>query len=103
ARRLQQARVTEVVDVFRGAAEVHQLERRIRGPDRGQLLTRVVYTSLDVVSDALLDGLDRRSRCRLGCDGKLTRALVRRGRKLRAGQLRHRRRQMQQPQRLDTD
>jgi len=74
ARRVQQARVTEVVDVFRGAAEVHQLEGRIRGPDRGQLLTQVVFNSLDVVIDALLDGLDGRRRCRLGCDGKLTRA-----------------------------
>jgi len=67
------------------------------------LLTQVVFNSLDVVIDALLDGLDGRRRCRLGCGRQLTRALAHRGRELRAGQLRHRRRQMQQPQRLDTD
>jgi hypothetical protein len=103
ARRVQQARVTEVVDVFRGAAEVHQLERRIRGPDRSQLLAYVVLNGLDVVIDALLDRLDGRRRCRLGRGCKLTRALAHRGRELRAGQLRHRRRQVQQPLRLDAD
>src|SRR6202040_1996558 len=87
ARRVQQARVTEVVDVFRGAAEVHQLERRIRSPDRSQLLAYVVFNGLDVVIDALLYRLDGRRRRRLGRGCKLTRALSHRGRELRAGQL----------------
>jgi len=33
---------------------VHQLERRIRSPDRGQLLAYVVFNGLDVVIDARL-------------------------------------------------
>ncbi len=62
ARRAQHARVGEVVDVFGGAAEMHQLEHRRGGAAGGEFLAHEVLHGLHVVVDARFDGLDGRRR-----------------------------------------
>ena len=80
ARGLQNPRVAQIVDVLGGTAEMHELERRLAGPCRRQLLTDVIFNSLDVVVGA---GFDRFHRS--GCVGiGLTRKLSRAGNHLRA-------------------
>src|SRR6186713_988128 len=58
----QHARVGEVVDVFRRAAEMHQFEHGGRGATRGELLAHEVLHGLHIVIDAAFDGFYGRCR-----------------------------------------
>ncbi len=101
---LQHARVAQIVDVFGGAAEVHQLQRCFGGAGRPQLLAHVVLDSLDIVIDAgLRCCLTASAACTGGSRDQRLGALAH-GRLQRCtGELRRGRRQVQQPVRLDAD
>ena len=82
---------------------MHELEGRIGGAGPGELLAHVVFDRLDVVVDARLDRLDGFRRGWLGRGCELACALAHRGAEVGSRQLRHGRRHVQQPLRLDAD
>ena len=100
---LQQPRIAQVVDVLRGAAEMHQLQRRAGRAGSGQLVTHEVLHCLDVVIDALIDDLDRFG----GVGPRVARqagiALEHRWRQCAGEQAQPWCRELLEPQRLDTD
>ena len=59
ARRLQHQRVADVVDVFAGAGEVHELGRRLEFGAVTEAALDPVLDRLDIVVGGLLDVLDR--------------------------------------------
>ena len=103
ARGAQHARISEVVDVFGSAAEVHQFEQRGSGAAGREFLAYEIFHGLDVVVDARLDGFH-------GCRRIITRFERQARRQLAHGlgqrlreDLRHGLRQRQQPGRFDAD
>ena len=103
ARGFQHPGVTEVVDIFRCAAEMNELERCLARAGRAQLLPDVILDGFDVVVDAGLDVLDRGGGTFIGIVRKQPGAFDNRSGQCRSGQLWHRGRQVQQPVCLDAD
>jgi hypothetical protein len=101
ARLTEEPRVAQIVDVLRGAAEVHELEGGFTRSRGRKLLAHVVLDRLDIMIDARLDGLDRRRAVRIRLAGDLTRPRARGRSQSGTVELRHRRAQMQQPRGLD--
>ncbi len=103
ARRGEKPGVTDVVDVFRRTAEVHQFECGLGCACVGKLAAYVVLDGLHVMIDGGLDGLDSfgRIRWRLVC--KLGGAAADLGRQGRPREVRRVPGEMDQPERLDPD
>ena len=102
ARGAQHARIRQVVDVFRGAAEVHEFQHGRRGAARGELLADEVFHRLDVVIDARLDGFHRRRGVIAGFQRQAGGQLAHRFGQRLDEDLRHGFGQRQQPGRFDT-
>src|SRR5581483_4121121 len=103
ARPLQKARVAEIIDVFGGAAEVHQLECGLTGAGQRELLANVIFDCFDVVIDARLDRFHRPRAILIGLMRKAFRPRSGARRQGGSGKLRHGLREVQQPARLDAD
>ena len=103
ARLRQQACVAQVVEIFRSAGKVHELQVGGRGAGRGQLLPDVILNRLDVMINALLDGFDSRGRRVTRVVGQCRRAGLHTDGQRRARKLWQRRGQCQQPAGLDTN
>ena len=100
---LQHAGIAEVVDVLRGAAEMHQLEQRRRGACCGQAIAHMVFNRFDVMVDALLDLLDGHGRLSPGLVNEAGQTGLQRRRQRRRQQTRHLFGQVLQPQGFDPD